>query len=112
MKITAKPGRLFSGDKLYFIETKGEEVFSLHRLLLLINQIAINESKRYEKYLPSLLFEDAVKEVIELSKQGTDLADDKHRILSQEFCRKHKLNYEVLKQTKIDEFKEVENGST
>jgi hypothetical protein len=41
MKITFSKGKLWNDDKLFFIETKGEEPFTLYRLLLLVNQLSL-----------------------------------------------------------------------
>lgn len=49
MKIKIDKGNKFEGDNIIKITTKDAEVFHLRRLLLVINQLALNEQKRYEK---------------------------------------------------------------
>ena len=74
MKIKFKNGNKCEGDKLFFIETNGEEAFTHARLMTLINQLTINEFKIYktgewDKKGKDFLFEFAVKDAIEMIKE-------------------------------------------
>jgi hypothetical protein len=115
MKITFSKGKLWNDDKLFFIETKGEEPFTLYRLLLLVNQLSLNEYGRYkekgfgERGLP-FFFEESLLSVIDLGKRGTDLIEDKNNDISEELCKRYGLNFNKWKQTKLQDFFK-ENGT-
>ena len=76
MNIDWVKGQLFDGDKLIRIETKDKEAISIYKLLILINQFALNESRRYKDFLPSLFFEDAVSDMIKWGKEGVDFLEE------------------------------------
>lgn len=107
MKIKINKGKQFDGDRLFTIETTKDEAFSLYKFLILTNQLAFNESKKYERALKSgnsLWFEDSTKFVIELAKKGIDLLDEENEEYLNEICRKWKLKMEKFEQTKIRDF--------
>ena len=110
MKITFVKGKKNKGDdKLFFIETKGEETFSHARLLILINQLAINEWKIYvgEGWInkgKDFLLPLAVNDAIEKGKEGIDFLDDKNEKIIEEFCKEHHLRFNKFKQSKLNDF--------
>jgi hypothetical protein len=115
MKIKKVNGSKFNGDNLYLVETKGEEPITIYRLFLLINQIALNESKRYKKYLPSLLFENFMQEAIWCGKMGIDFLNNKNDellkgILIRCYPREGKYKFNLYKQSRINDFG-VKDGS-
>jgi len=110
MKIKITKGRQFEGDRLILIETKGEEAFNLARWYLLTNQLSFNEANKYEKALKygnPLWFEDATKEMVAFGKQGIDFLDDKNEDELKKFCNKWGLNFDMVKQTKLNDFENV-----
>jgi len=113
MKIRIKKGKQFLEDRLITIETKGEEAFNLSRWFLLTNQLAFNESNKYERALQRglpLYFEEATKRVISLGRQGVDLMDDKNENILKKFCKNWKLNFDFVKQTKLNDFEKNETS--
>lgn len=48
MKIKFKKGKKSDGDRLFLIETHGEEAFNHARLMILINALAKNEYDLYK----------------------------------------------------------------
>jgi len=114
MKITSTNGKYFNGDKLFFVETKGAEPITLYRLFLLINQLAINESKRFKNFLPSLLFEDFMMEAIKHGKEGTSFLDSKNdwilkQVLEKCYPKEGEKKFNLYKQSRIEDFG-VTNG--
>ena len=109
MKIKFKKGNKADGDKLFFIETKGEEAFHHGRLLTLINQLAINEwliykAGKWDDKGKDFLFPLAVDDAIEKGKQGIDFLDDKNEKIVYDFCKYHHLKFNKFKQTKLEDF--------
>jgi hypothetical protein len=103
MNITIKDGRLFDGDRKLFIETKGNEAFTLFKLIQIINQIAYNESRRYERLLKrggTLYFEEAVKEAIVLGKNSIDFTSEKNIKILNDFCIRWQLKFESFDSVK------------
>jgi hypothetical protein len=113
MKIRYKQGRKFDGDRIFTIETKGEEIFTHARLMILINALAKNE---YEIYTKGgwdnrgfdFLYEFALKDAIELGMKGITFLDEtnpEHPELKA-FCERNKLmrKFDVFKQTLLTEF--------
>ena len=100
---------LWKGDKIFFIKSDGEEAFAMDKLLILINQLALNEYNGFikkglaDKEMP-FFFEDAVKEIISFGKKSIDLLDEKNDSFVEEFCKKYGLNYTKWKQTKLEIF--------
>jgi len=112
MKIIIKKGRQFDGDRLISIKTKEEECFNLARWYLLTNQLSFNEANKYERALQSgnrLWFQDATQEMIEYGKQGVDFLDKKNEDLLEKFCDKWKINFDLIKQTILNDFEKEEN---
>ena len=120
MRIRQKQGRYGLEDKLILVTTdKEDEPVTITKLCFLVNFLAINESKRWKKYLPSSLFEDIICDAIEKGKEGINLVEwlgiPKNR---RDWCYKHKMmNYydktkeEILKETHLT-LEGFENGST
>jgi len=107
MKIKIKKGRHCEGDKIFEIESKGSEAFSLYSFLILTNQLSLNETNKYKEYLlrgNPLYFEEAVRDVINLGRNGVDLLDDKQEYVMENICKKYKLLIGKFKQTKMEEF--------
>ena len=107
MKIKSYKGNHFEDDKLFCIESKGEEAFSLYKLLILINQLSLNESKKYESLLKKgykFFFEEAIKDVILWGKLDIDLMDDKNEEYLIKLCDNYRLKLEKFKQTKLEDF--------
>lgn len=119
MKIRFKKGRKFDGDRLFSIETNGEEIFTHARLMILINALAKNEYQIYkkgewDKRGMDFLYEYALKDAIELGKKGITFLDEKEPNPElKAFCERNKLmkKFNLFKQTILNEFIE-ENGST
>jgi len=105
MKIKLEKGRKFDGDKIIKITTKESEVFNLTRLLLIINQLALNEQKRYKlapdnKY--NLWFKQAVERFMEDGIFGIDLLSKDNEYLLEEYAKRWKIPH--LIQTKLSDF--------
>ena len=112
MKIIIKKGRQFEGDKLFCIKTNDEEAFNLYRWMLLANQLALNESNKYNEALKKgnpLYFEEATKKAMKLGRQGIDLMDSASWQDLKELCEDWMLDFEKFNQTRLREF---ENEST
>ena len=113
MKIRFKKGRKFDGDRIFTIETQGEEIFTHARLMILINALADNEYKIYkdgkwdEKGM-KFLYEDALMDAVDLGIKGKVFLDEQRddRPLLREFCEKNKLmrKFDLWKQTLLNEF--------
>jgi hypothetical protein len=120
MKIRYKQGRKFEGDRIFSIETKGEEIFTHARLMILINALAKNEYEIYkegkwgEKGM-DFLYEYALKDAIELGKHGITFIDETNpnRPILKAFCERNKLmkKFKVFEQTILNEFIK-ENGKS
>ena len=120
MKIRYKKGKKFDGDRIFTIETKGEEVFTHARLMILINALAKNEYAIYrngewDKKGMDFLYEFALQDAVELGKKGITFLDETNpeRPILKEFCQRNKLmkKFDLFKQTILNEFIK-ENGST
>lgn len=117
MLIKQIKGKKFNGDKLILVETKGEEPITLYRLFLLVNQFALNESKRYKQFLPSLLFQDFILDAIKHGKEGTDFLDYKNDWIVKEifkiaYPKTYETKFNSYKQTRINDFGIKENGKS
>ncbi|KKN13994.1 hypothetical protein LCGC14_1000710 [marine sediment metagenome] len=118
MKIRYKKGKKFDGDRIFTIETKGEEAFTHARLMVLINALAKNEYLIYkygkwDEQGKDFLYEFALKDAIELGKKGIAFIDEENleRPILKEFCKRNELNFQSTKQTILNEFiKENENS--
>jgi hypothetical protein len=108
MKIRINKGKQFEGDKLFTIETKGDEAFSLYELLLLVNQLALNEKNKYRKAIKAglpLFFEEAIMYCVLQGKIGIDLMENSNQSELIKICNKWKLKLEKFKQVKFNNFK-------
>ena len=115
MKIRFKKGRKFDGDRIFTIETNGEEIFTHARLMILINALAKNEYLIYkdgnwdEKGM-DFLYEFAVKDAIDLGIKGITFLDETHPEHPElkAFCERNKLmrKFNLFKQTLLTEFGE------
>jgi len=109
MKIIKKIGRKWKGDNVFFIKTNREEAFSMDKLFILINQLALNEFNGFkekgflDKNLP-FYFEEAINEVINFGKEGIDLLDNKNDSIAEKFCFTYRLPYTKWKQSTLEEF--------
>lgn len=125
MKIRYKNGRKFNGDRIFSIETKGEEFFTHARMMVLINALAYNEHLVYTKEKSpynnytswsetgrDFLFEQAMHEAIDLGVQGKVFIDQKDDNLLKDFCTRNKLmrKFPEWKQTILKEFIDDNNG--
>lgn len=109
MKIRFKEGNKCEGDRLFSIETKGEEFFNHSRLLILINELSRNEwliykKGEWDKKGKDFLFPLAINEAIELGKLGISFLEDNNEIILKEFCQRNHLKFEKFKQTKLEDF--------
>jgi hypothetical protein len=109
MKITFKDGNKTAGDKLFFIESNGKEAFNHARLMILLNQLAINEYKIYtqngwDKKGKDFLFPIAILDAIEQGKNGTDFLDDKNENALMRYCNRNYLKFSKFKQSKLGDF--------
>jgi len=120
MKIRFKKGKKFKGDRIFSIETNGEEFFTHARLMILINALADNEYKIYkegdwDKKGMDFLYEYALIDAIKLGKEGKVFIDEERddKPLLKEFCERNKLmkKFNLFKQTLLNEF-EGEDGSS
>ena len=119
MKIRYKKGRKFDEDRIFTIETNGEEVFTHARLMILINALAKNEyliykNGKWDEKGFDFLYEFALQDAIELGKKGICFLDEKdeEKPILKEFCQRNKLmgKFELFKQTLLNEFIK-ENGN-
>ena len=113
MKIRYKKGRKCDGDRIFSIETNGEEVFTHARLMILINALAKNEyliykNGKWDERGMDFLYEFALQDAIKLGKKGITFIDEKNpeKPILKEFCKRNKLmkNFEIFKQTILNEF--------
>ena len=118
MKIGYTAGSKFDGDRKFYIETNGKEVFTHARLFILINALTQNEKLIYENggwadrgfdFLYPLAIEDAIK----LGQQGIVFIDQKDDTELKKFCERNKLmrKFNVFKQTLLNDFIK-ENGNS
>ena len=109
MKIIKKKGNKWKEDYVFFINSNGEEAFAMDKLLLLVNQLALNEfngfrEKGYEEKEYPFFFEDAVEEVIKLGKEGINLLDNANEPIVKQLCEKYRLPFTKWKQTTLEVF--------
>jgi len=118
MKIGYTKGTKFDGDRKFYIETNGKEVFTHARLFMLINALAKNEWLIYSKggwmdkgfdFLYPLAIEDAIKK----GEEGIVFMDEKDDSELKKFCERNKLmnKFNSFKQTLLNDFIK-ENGNT
>ena len=104
MKLKTTQGSHFKNDKVSWFKTNNSEeweALSLRKLLLLINQIGINEFNKYRRIIENggeLWFEESIKEVLELNKNGINLLENEKEL--EIFCNKWKLPTEKITQKK------------
>lgn len=113
MKIRYKKGRKFNEDRIFSIETNGEEIFTHARLMILINALAKNEyliykNGEWDKRGKDFLYEFALQDAIELGKKGLTFIDEKNpeKPLLKAFCERNHLmkKFILFKQTLLNEF--------
>ena len=124
MDINWKKGSQFKKDRIITVTTKKEEWFSIFKLALLVNQIAINELKKIEdKNYPQFLFKLAIMSAIEQAQNGIDWGEEANIDSVKEWCNKYKLKFETVEpelrkniQKKIEDYdngtNEMEQRST
>lgn len=111
MKIRYKKGRKFDGDRIFSIESNGQEIFTHARLFMLINALAKNEWLIYkkgkwdEKGKP-FLYEEAIIDAIQLGIKGITFIDEKDDKELLDFCKRNELmrKFDNYKQTLLNEF--------
>jgi len=115
MKIRWKKGNKFDGDRIFSIETNGEEIFTHARLMILINALAKNEwliykDGKWDEKGKDFLYEYALKDAIDLGKKGITFIDETNQEKPElkQFCERNNLmrKFSVFKQTLLNEFKE------
>ena len=117
MKIRYKKGKKFEGDRIFYIETDGEEFFTHARLMILINALAKNEwliykDGKWDEKGKDFLYEYALKDAVEMGIKGETFIDEENQELPllKSFCERNHLmrKFSVFKQTLLDEFEEKE----
>lgn len=115
MKINWEKGSFFDGDRIITVTTQENEFFSIFKLALLTNQLAINELLRMKKKkypFDNFLFKKAILSSIEQAEKGIDWGEEKSVVDVINWCKKHFLKFEKVEQelrkniqTKIEDFK-------
>lgn len=117
MKIDWKKGRKCKKDRLIQVTTNEKECFSIYKLALLINQIAINELIiKKEKGFQKFLFKYAVLETLDMSEQGIDWAEKQNLPVIKKWCARNHLKFEKIEphlqkliQRRLDEYENSTN---
>jgi len=125
MRIEITEGKYGKDDKIILFTSTDKntapierEAISIFKLGLLVNQLAFNELKIKNGYKRRLLekgeplfFEEAIKEAIEMAKNGINWAESHNLGLVKEWVKKYNINLENVEeelrrtfQKGIDEF--------
>lgn len=101
MRINYKKGNNGKGDRIILMTTNENEPFTIFKLALATNQLAVNEltinKDKIEKY-GNFLFEKAITDSITMAKKGIDwgLEENKEEVIK--WCKKHFLKFEPVEQ--------------
>jgi len=119
MKINYTKGDKGNGDRIIKITTDNEEWFSIFKLSLLVNQLAINELNVHGdtiKRTGNFFFGNALKDSLEMAELGIDWGQEENKEKVKEWCKRWCLKFEPIEselrkvwQSKLEDF---DNGST
>lgn len=122
MKINWEKGKKGKKDRILKIKSdNGEqgEWFSIFKLALLTNQLAVNELENYGdiiKQTGNFFFRNAIMDAIESAELGIDWAQQENKDKVLQWCKRYKLKFESVEpelrkhwQTKLTDFTENEN---
>jgi len=117
MKIDYTKGNKGKKDRIIRVTTKEKEWFSIFKLSLLTNQLAINELKINGEKIKTngnFFFKNALNESIEMAELGLDWGEEKNMSKIKQWCKKWMVNFEKIEpelrkqwQSKLEDF---ENG--
>jgi len=120
MKINYIKGKLGEKDRIINLTTSEKEWFSIFKLALLSNQMAINEwdiNEEKIKKTGNFFFRNAIMDSIESAELGFDWAEEENIDKVKKWCKKYFLKFEKIEpelrkcyQSKLDDFEK--NGST
>ena len=114
MRINYTKGNKGKGDRNIKITSDKEEWFSIFKLALLTNQLAINELTVHKEAIDitgNFYFQDAMSTAIDMAKDGIDwgLEENKDEIIK--WCKTYKLSFGTIEpelrrcwQTKLEDF--------
>ena len=115
MKINWTKGNKGEKDRIINLTTSEKEWFSIYKLALLSNQLAINEWNINEEKIKrtgNFFFINAIKDSMEMAELGIDWSDEKNIDKIKFWCNKYHLKFEKIEpelrkvwQTKIEDFK-------
>jgi hypothetical protein len=114
MIINWTKGKKGEGDRIINLTTSEKEWFSIYKLALLSNQLAINEWKINGDKIKAtgrFLFRNAIESAIEMAELGYDWADEENMQKVKDWCKEHWLKFEKIEpelrkvyQTKLKDF--------
>lgn len=115
MIINYEKGKFGTEDRIITITSDGvNEWFSIFKLALLTNQMAINELNiNYDKihHTNRFFFQEAIEEAISMARHGIDWGQEKNKKKIIEWCDHYHLKFEKIEpqlrkiwQTKIEDF--------
>ena len=117
MKIDYTKGFKGKGDRIIRITTTEKEWFSIFKLALLTNQLAINECKINENKIKrngNFFFGNALKEALDMAELGIDWGQEENLSKVKKWCNKWMIKFENVEpelrkcyQSKLEDF---ENG--
>ena len=116
MKINSIKGTKGEKDRIFRITTEQDnEWFSIYKLSVLANQLAINEwniNGDKIKATGNFFFRQAVEEAMSMAELGIDWSEEKNLDKVKLWCERYALKFEVIEpelrkiiQTKIEDFK-------
>jgi len=115
MKINWTKGNKGKGDRIINLTTSEGEWFSIYKLALLANQLAINEWKINEETIKrtgNFFFINAIKDAMEMAELDIDWANEENINKVKFWCKKYFLKFEKIEpelrkiwQTKLEDFK-------
>lgn len=117
MKIGWIKGNKGEKDRIITFTSDGEnEWFSIFKLSLLANQLAINElniNGDSIKATGRFFLKEAIIETIKLAEEGIDFAEDKNKDFVIKWCLDHKISFEKIEselrkiiQKRVEDFEE------
>jgi len=99
MKIDWKHGNKAPGDRIIKITSEKEELVSIYKLAVLVNQLAVNElSINREKIecTGDFYFKGAIIEAVRMAEGGVDWGEEKNLKEVKAWCEKYGLRFEKI----------------
>jgi len=120
MKINYLKGKKGKKDRIITITTSEDEWFSIFKLALLTNQLAINEWEINEEKIKrngNFFFGNALRESIDMAELGIDWGQEENLDKIKEWCKKWMIKFEKIEpelrkcwQSKLKDFEDKDES--